>query len=73
MFGIFQRPKEAPVPVGATKYHSDQLAVVLSHELGHLLLSHSLEAWASSNFYDLLGTLSTDRKLHIADYPHSSS
>lgn len=70
MFGIFQHPKEPPVSIGATKYHSDQLAVVLSHELGHLLLSHSLEAWASSNFYDLLGTLSTDRKLRIADCPH---
>ena len=66
-FGIFQRPREMPASVGVSKHHSDQLAVVLSHELGHLLLSHSLESLAANSMDELLGTLATDREFSIAD------
>lgn len=64
LFGMFQVPNPQPHPifVGPSKEQSDQLAVVLSHELAHLLLSHTLEHYAANDFYEVLTTLSTDRK-----------
>ncbi|KAI5117558.1 hypothetical protein M0805_004471 [Coniferiporia weirii] len=63
IFGIFQKTaNHRPVSTTfiPTKYETDQLASMLAHELGHLLLSHSLETLASSDMYELLGTLATD-------------
>lgn len=48
------------VEVGPTQTQTDLLAVVLAHELSHLLLSHSLEGVTSSDMYETLGTITSD-------------
>ena len=64
-FNAFSKPtlpsEVRPTP---TETQTARLAVVLSHEISHLLLSHSLEGLTATDFYFLLGNLSTDRK-HI--------
>jgi len=61
-FGPFVYKKTVPRPPrnSATPEETEQLAVILAHELSHVLLAHSLETLASNNMYELLGTLSTD-------------
>ncbi len=61
--GPFVYKKAVPRPPrnSATPEETEQLAVILAHELSHVLLAHSLETLASNNMYELLGTLSTDR------------
>lgn len=61
--GIFSSvQKPTPIPSGPTRHQSDQVAAMLAHELGHLLLSHSLETWAGTGMYELLTTMTTDRE-----------
>lgn len=61
-FGLFGSIATPSVqPVGPTKYETDKLASILAHELGHVLLSHSLESIAADNAYDLLTSIATDR------------
>lgn len=64
MFGIFAGINNASIHSACpTKYETDQLASILAHEIGHLLLSHSLESIAADNAYDLLSGIATDRAL----------
>ena len=65
LFGVFQQaaavsPPHPNIPVMPTKHESDQLASTLAHELGHLLLSHSLETYSSNNTYETIVVFATD-------------
>ncbi|EJD01669.1 uncharacterized protein FOMMEDRAFT_158821 [Fomitiporia mediterranea MF3/22] len=73
LFGVFQQavvssPQNPNLPAPPTKHDTEQLASVLAHELGHLLLSHSLETRASNDMYERLGIFFTDL-IRTAVYP----
>ncbi|KAL5487578.1 hypothetical protein ACEPAI_5686 [Sanghuangporus weigelae] len=76
LFGVFQQaaaasPRYPNMPVIPTKYETDQLASTLAHELGHLLLSHSLESYSSNNMYQSIGDFATDL-IRTALYPFTA-
>ncbi|KAL5507762.1 hypothetical protein ACEPAH_5380 [Sanghuangporus vaninii] len=76
LFGVFQQataasPQYPNMPVTPTKHETDQLASTLAHELGHLLLSHSLESYSSNNMYQSIGDFATDL-IRTALYPFTA-
>ncbi|KAL5527852.1 hypothetical protein ACEPAG_6653 [Sanghuangporus baumii] len=77
LFGVFQQaaaassPQYPNMPVIPTKHETDQLASTLAHELGHLLLSHSLESYSSNNMYQSIEDFATDL-IRTALYPFTA-